>query len=206
MLERPSSLVVFATVAGSAVIGLLLYAGLFYANARRSTSGPDTETVLPDYPSKKAAQDESERWIKEGGDFVVRTTQRIRRSVPLSKQERIKLEMLADERRRARIEADYAECLDSADNDLAKELCSFQQSSEPAQGSTTDSDGGKIPKTKIIEDVDVVTKNISPQTIKPLITPKTKAILPVHLTGRVAKENMHICRKLPSIQLCRTGH
>lgn len=156
MLERPSSLVVFATVAGSAVIGLLLYAGLFYANARRSTSGPDAETVLPDYPSKEAAQAESERWIMEGGDIVVRTTQRTRRSVPLSKQERLKLEMLADERRRARIEADYAECLDSADNDLAKELCSFQQSSEPAQGSTTASDGGKIPKTKIIEDVDVV--------------------------------------------------
>ena len=156
VLVRPSTLVVFATVAGSSVIGLLLYAGLFYANARRSTSAPEAETILPDYPSKDAAQAASERWIREGGDFSVSTTQRTRRSVPLSKQERLKLEMLADERRRAQIEADYAECLDLAENDLAKELCSFQQTSDLPQGQSSRSDEAKIPKTKVIDDIDVV--------------------------------------------------
>ena len=155
-LERPSSLVVFATVAGSGVIGLLLYAGLFYANARRSTSAPEAEAILPAYPSKEAAQTASERWIRDGGEFSVSTTRRTRRSVPLSKQERLKLEMLADERRRAQIETDYAECLDLAENDLAKELCSFQQNSEQPQGPTARNDEAKIPKTKVIDEVDVV--------------------------------------------------
>lgn len=156
VLERPSSLAVFATVAGSGVIGLLLYAGLFYANVRRSTSAPEIESSRPDYPSKAAAQAASERWIAEGGEFVVRTTLRTRRSVPLSRQERLKLEMLAEERRRAQIEADYAECLHQADNDLAKELCSFQQSSGQPQVKPSQSDEATIPETKVVEDVDIV--------------------------------------------------
>ena len=143
-------------MAGSGVIGLLLYAGLFYANARRSTSAPEAEAILPAYPSKEAAQTASERWIRDGGEFSVSTTRRTRRSVPLSKQERLKLEMLADERRRAQIETDYAECLDLAENDLAKELCSFQQNSEQPQGPTARNDEAKIPKTKVIDEVDVV--------------------------------------------------
>ena len=156
VLERSSSLVVFATVAGSGVIGFLLYSGLFYANARRTTSAPETETSLPDYPSKEAAEAESKRWILEGGHFIVRTTRRRRRSVPLTQQERLRLEMLADERRRARIESDYAECLEQAENNLAKELCSFQQNSEPALIQSSKADEARIPKTKVIEDFEVV--------------------------------------------------
>jgi len=156
VLERSSSLVVFATVAVSGVIGFLLYAGLFYANARRTTSAPETETSLPDYPSKEAAEAESKRWILEGGNFIVRTTRRRRRSVPLTQQERLRLEMLADERRRARIESDYAECLEQAENNLAKELCSFQQNSEPALIQSSRADEALIPKTKVIEDIEVV--------------------------------------------------
>ena len=143
-------------MAGSGVIGFLLYAGLFYANARRTTSAPATETSLPDYPSKEAAEAESKRWILEGGNFIVRTTRRRRRSVPLTQQERLRLEMLADERRRARIESDYAECLEQADTNLAKELCSFQQNSEPALVQSSKADEARIPKTKVIEDIEVV--------------------------------------------------
>ena len=154
-MEKPSSLIVFATVAGSGMVGLLLYAGLFYANARRSTSAPEAKKILPNYPSREAAQTESERWVQEGGDFVVRTTRRVRRSVPLSKQERLKLKMLADERLRARIEADYAKCLERADTNLAKELCSFQQTSEQSQEQASKGYEAMIPNTKVIEDVDV---------------------------------------------------
>ena len=143
-------------MAGSGVIGFLLYAGLFYANARRTTSAPEIETSLPDYPSKEAAEAESKRWILEGGNFIVRTTRRRRRSVPLTQQERLRLEMLADERRRARIESDYAECLEQAENNLAKELCSFQQNSEPALIQSSRADEALIPKTKVIEDIEVV--------------------------------------------------
>ena len=137
------------------MVGLLLYAGLFYANARRSTSAPEAKKILPNYPSREAAQTESERWVQEGGDFVVRTTRRVRRSVPLSKQERLKLKMLADERLRARIEADYAKCLERADTNLAKELCSFQQTSEQSQEQASKGYEAMIPNTKVIEDVDV---------------------------------------------------
>ena len=143
-------------MAGSGVIGFLLYAGLFYANARRTTSAPETETSLPDYSSKEAAVAVSNRWIRNGGDFIVRTTRRRRRSVPLTKQERLKLEMLADERRRAQIETDYAKCLEQAENNLAKELCSFQQNSEPALIQSSKTDEARIPKTKVIEDIEVV--------------------------------------------------
>ena len=156
VLERPSSLVVFATVAGSGVIGFLLYSGLFYANARRTTSAPETETSLTEYPSKEAAEAASKRWIRSGGDIIVRTTRRRRRSVLLTKQERLKLEMLADERRRAQIETDYAKCLEQAENNLAKELCSFQQNSEPALIQSSKINEARIPKTKVIEDIEVV--------------------------------------------------
>ena len=158
-MARPSSLSVFATVAGSGVVGLLIYAGVFYANLKRTSSADEAQTLRPIYPTQAQAEREAKRWIQEGGTFTVTTRQQVRRSIPLTRQERRKLELLADEKRRARIEADYEVCLDQAATDLAKELCSFQQMPRnddgPAASSGQNSD---IPTTRVIEDVRIQTR------------------------------------------------
>ena len=145
-------------MAGSGVLGLLIYAGFFYANLRRTSSMEAPQELRPSYPSQAQAKQEAERWIKEGGSFTVTTTQRVRRTIPLTRQERRKLELLADEKRRARIEADYETCLDQATTDLAKELCSFQQL-PPKEDSTATgaSDSSRLPATKVVEEVHVQT-------------------------------------------------
>ena len=155
-LERPSSLAVFATVAGSGVVGLLIYAGLFYANLRQTSSEAAVESGPPSFSSKEQAEQESKRWIEEGGTYTVTSRQRIRRSVPLTRQERRKLELLAEEKRRSRIEAHYEACLEEAASDLAKELCSFQQQPLHAGAAEQDAiDDNDIPTTKLVEDVRV---------------------------------------------------
>ena len=159
----------FATVAGSGVLGLLIYAGFFYSNLRRSSSTVERQDLRPSFPTQAQAQQEAERWIEEGGTFSVKTTQRVRRTIPLTRQERRKLELLADEKRRARIEADYESCLEEAATDLAKELCSFQQL-PPAENSTASgaSDASGLPSTKVVEDVRVQTRRHPRRTCTPV--------------------------------------
>ena len=159
----------FATVAGSGVLGLLIYAGFFYNNLRRTNSMEEPQELSPSYPSQAQAEQEAERWIKEGGTFTVTTTQRVRRTVPLTQQERRKLELLADEKRRAQIEADYEACLDQAATDLAKELCSFQQL--PPNATSTGLGASKasdLPATKVVEDVRVQTSQRPRRTCTPV--------------------------------------
>ncbi len=159
-LERPSSLAVFATVAASGVVGLLIYAGLFYANLRRFSTGGDTESVSPAFDTQQEAEEEVERWIRDGGTYTVTTTERIKRSVALTRQERRKLELLADEQRRAQIEASYEACLNEAASDLAKELCSFQQTPNIAGSAVPGLDSARdIPSTKVIETLRVERKD-----------------------------------------------
>ena len=149
----------FATVAGSGVLGLLIYAGFFYTNLRRTSSRVEPQELRPSFPTQAKAEQEAERWIEDGGSYAVITTQRVRRTVPLSRQERRKLELLADEKRRARIEAEYEACLDKAATNLAKELCSFQQI--PSRGDSTaagDDETSDLPTTKVIEEVQSQTR------------------------------------------------
>ena len=149
----------FATVAGSGVLGLLIYAGFFYTNLHRTSSRVEPQELRPTFPTKAKAEQEAERWIEDGGSYAVITTQRVRRTVPLSRQERRKLELLADEKRRARIEAEYEACLDQAATNLAKELCSFQQI--PSRGDSTaagDAETSDLPTTKVIEEVQSQTR------------------------------------------------
>ncbi len=149
----------FATVAGSGVLGLLIYAGFFYTNLRRTSSRVEPQELRSSFPTQAKAEQEAERWIEDGGSYAVITTQRVRRTVPLSRQERRKLELLADEKRRARIEAEYEACLDQAATNLAKELCSFQQI--PSRGDSTaagDAETSDLPTTKVIEEVQSQTR------------------------------------------------
>ena len=149
----------FATAAGSGVLGLLIYAGFFYTNLRRTSSRVEPQELRPSFPTQAKAEQEAERWIEDGGSYAVITTQRVRRTVPLSRQERRKLELLADEKRRARIEAEYEACLDQAATNLAKELCSFQQI--PSRGDSTaagDAETSDLPTTKVIEEVQSQTR------------------------------------------------
>ncbi len=146
----------FATVAGSGVLGLLIYAGFFYANLRQNSGSVEHQELRPSYSSQAQAEQEANRWVQEGGKFVVTTTRRVRRTIPLTRQERRKLELLADEKRRARIEADYGTCLDQAATDLAKELCSFQQLPPKKDSTATEAgDSGSVPATKVVEDIRV---------------------------------------------------
>ena len=145
-------------MAGSGVVGLLIYAGFFYANLRRTSSIPEPLELHPSYPSQAQAAQEAERWVIEGGTFTVKTTQRVRQTIPLTRQERRKLEFLEDEKRRAQIEADYEACLDQAATDLAKELCSFQQLPPKATSAATGtSEASDLPTTKVIENVRIQT-------------------------------------------------
>ena len=149
----------FATVAGSGVLGLLIYAGFFYTNLRRTSSRVEPQELRSSFPTQAKAEQEAERWIEDGGSYAVITTQRVRRTVPLSRQERRQLELLADEKRRARIEAEYEACLDQAATNLAKELCSFQQI--PSRGDSTaagDAETSDLPTTKVIEEVQSQTR------------------------------------------------
>ena len=156
-------------MAGSGVLGLLIYAGFFYANLRRTSSIEEPQELRPSYSSQAQAKQEAERWITEGGTFTVTTTQRVRKTIPLTRQERRKLELLADEKRRGQIEADFEACLDQAATDLAKELCSFQQL-PPSATSTATAAGGlsDLPTTKVIEDVRVETSQSPRRTCTPV--------------------------------------
>ena len=156
-------------MAGSGVLGLLIYAGFFYANLRRTSSIEEPQELSPSYSSQAQAKQEAERWITEGGTFTVTTTQRVRKTIPLTRQERRKLELLADEKRRGQIEADFEACLDQAATDLAKELCSFQQL-PPSATSTATAAGGlsDLPTTKVIEDVRVETSQRPRRTCTPV--------------------------------------
>ena len=156
-------------MAGSGVLGLLIYAGFFYANLRRTSSIEEPQELRPSYSSQAQAKQEAERWITEGGTFTVTTTQRVRKTIPLTRQERRKLELLADEKRRGQIEADFEACLDQAATDLAKELCSFQQLPPNATSTATGADGlSDLPTTKVIEDVRVETSQRPRRTCTPV--------------------------------------
>ena len=141
-------------MAGSAVVGLLMYAGFFYANLRQTSSSEEPQELRPSYPSQEKAEQESKRWIQKGGSFTVKSRQRIRRTVPLTLQEQRKLELLADEKRRAQIEADYETCLEQAGTNLAKELCSFQQLPPNENPTAAGADQtSNLPATKVVEEI-----------------------------------------------------
>ena len=156
-------------MAGSGVLGLLIYAGFFYANLRRTSAIEEPQELRPSYSSQAQAKQEAESWITEGGTFTVTTTQRVRKTIPLTRQERRKLELLADEKRRGQIEADFEACLDQAATDLDKELCSFQQLPPNATSTATGADGlSDLPTTKVIEDVRVETSQRPRRTCTPV--------------------------------------
>ena len=149
-------------MAGSGVLGLLIYAGFFYANLRRTSSIEEPQELRPSYSSQAQAKQEADRWITEGGTFTVTTTQRVRKTIPLTRQERRKLELLADEKRRGQIEADFEACLD-------QELCSFQQLPPSATSTATGAGGlSDLPTTKVIEDVRVETSQRPRRTCTPV--------------------------------------
>ncbi len=143
-MKRPSTLALFVAVAGLGLLSLLLYAGFFYSNARRAvqSSSEDNSSV---YPSKEAAEDVANQWIALGGVYVVQTLKNVRRSVPLSELEKIKLRSQREQSLRRKIEDRYSACLAQAENDLAKELCSFGPYGVQPDPET------KIPKVKTIE-------------------------------------------------------
>ena len=111
-------------VVGSGLVGMLVYAGLFYSNARR-TIPASSEMDSSLFQSREKAENAANEWISLGGIFVVETLTMIRRMVPVTALEKEKLKTQNDQAMRRKIEAKYSVCLDNAETDLAKELCSF---------------------------------------------------------------------------------
>ena len=57
------------TVVGSGLVGMLIYAGLFYSNARRTI--PDSSTIDSSvFLSKESAENAANEWITLGGIYV----------------------------------------------------------------------------------------------------------------------------------------
>ena len=129
-MERPRPLLP-AAVAASGVVGLLIYAGLFYANQRRASSGSDVEAVSPAFDTQQQAQQEVDQ-IQDGGTYTVTTPPKEFNSPCSTCQERRKFELLADEQRRAKIEASYEACLNErVDSRWASFACSSRHLTLP---------------------------------------------------------------------------
>jgi len=111
-------------VVGSGLVGMLVYAGLFYSNARR-TIPASSEMDSSIFQSREKAENAANEWISLGGIYVVEAFTTIRRAVPVTALEKKKLKTQNDQAMRRKIEAEYSVCLDNAETDLAKELCSF---------------------------------------------------------------------------------
>ena len=132
-------------VVGTGLIGMLVYAGLFYSKARR-TIPASSEMDSSLFQSREKAEQAANEWISLGGIYVVETLTMIRRTVPVTTLEKKKLKTQNDQAMRLKIEAEYSVCLDKAETDLARELCSFGPSERMAV------DEVKIPQKKTIED------------------------------------------------------
>ena len=74
---------------------------------------------------REKAENAANEWISLGGIFVVEALTMIRRMVSVTALEKKKLKTQNDQAMRRMIEAEYSVCLDKAESDLAKELCSF---------------------------------------------------------------------------------
>lgn len=111
-------------VVGSGLVGMLVYSGLFYSNDRR-TIPASSEMDSSLFQSREEAENTANKWISLGGIYVVETLTTVRRTVPLTALEKQKLKAQSDQSMRRKIEAEYSVCLDEAETDLAKELCSF---------------------------------------------------------------------------------
>ena len=111
-------------VVGTGLIGMLVYAGLFYSKARRTIpAASEMDSSL--FQSKEKAEKAANEWISLGGSYVVETLTTVRRTVPLTALEKKKLKTQNDQSMRRKIESEYSVCLDKAETDLARELCSF---------------------------------------------------------------------------------
>ena len=144
-MKGPSTLALFVAVVGSGLIGMLIYVGLFYANARRTIRAQsDLESSL--FRSREEAENAANEWISLGGIYVVETLTTVKRTVPLTPLEKKKFKSQIDRSMRRKIEAEYSVCLEKSETELAKELCSFG----PPKGVVFDE--VKIPQEKTIED------------------------------------------------------
>ena len=132
-------------VVGSGLVGMLVYAGLFYSNANR-TIPASSEMDSSLFQSRGKAEKAANEWISLGGIYVVETLTIFRRTVPLTALEKKKLKNQHDQAMRRKIEAEYSICLDKAETDLAKELCSF------GPREVIDADDVVIPQKKTVED------------------------------------------------------
>ena len=132
-------------VIGSGLVGMLVYAGLFYSNARRTIRAQsDADSSL--FRSREEAEKAANEWISLGGVYMVETLMTVRRTVPLTPLEKKKFKSQIDQSMRRKIEAEYSICLEKAETELAKELCSFG----PREGALVDE--VKIPQKKTIQD------------------------------------------------------
>ena len=144
-MKGPSTLALFVAVIGSGLVGMLVYAGLFYSNARRTIRAQsDADSSL--FRSREEAENAANEWISLGGVYVVETLMTVRRTVPLTPLEKKKFKSQIDQSMRRKIEAEYSICLEKAETELAKELCSFG----PREGALVDE--VKIPQEKMIKD------------------------------------------------------
>ena len=132
-------------VVGSGLLGMLVYAGLFYSKARR-TIPASSEMDSSLFQSREKAEQAANEWISLGGMYVLETLTMIRRTVPVTALEKKKLKTQNDQVMRLKIESEYSICLDKAETDLAKELCSFGPREATAAADVV------IPQKKIIED------------------------------------------------------
>ena len=124
---------------------MLVYAGLFYSNARRTVPA-SSEIDGSIFQSREAAETAANEWIALGGIYVVETLTIVRRTVPVTELEKKKLKSQIDQSMRKKIEEEYNRCLQKAESNLAKELCSFGP-----RESTVGQDA-KIPQKKTIQD------------------------------------------------------
>ncbi len=132
-------------VVGSGLVGMLVYAGLFYSNARRTVPA-SSEIDRSIFQTREAAEIAANEWISLGGVYVVETLTTVRRTVPVTALEKRKLKSQIDQSMRQKIEAEYNICLQKAESNLAKELCSF------GPREATVSEDAKIPQKKTIQD------------------------------------------------------
>ena len=138
-------------VVGSGLVGMLVYAGLFCSNAWR-TIPASSEMDSSLFQSREKAENAANEWIFLGGIYVVEAFTTIRRTVPVTALEKKKLKTQNDQAMRRKIEAEYSVCLDKAETDLAKELCSFGPRKVIAANDVV------IPQKKTIEN-QIVKKN-----------------------------------------------
>ena len=91
-------------VVGTGLIGMLVYAGLFYSKARR-TIPASSEIDSSLFQSRVKAEQAANEWISLGGSYVVETMTTVRRAVPLTALEKKKLKTQNDQSMRRKIEA-----------------------------------------------------------------------------------------------------